>query len=334
MSASQTAQRTVVLIPSFNDWEPLAILLKRLDEVMSQHRLNASVLVVDDASHSPAPAALGDSCYRSLLSVDVLRLRRNLGHQRAIACGLVYIFQRVPCDAVVVMDSDGEDLPEHVPLLLSEMADCSSERVIFAARSKRLESWVFRLFYRLYQFLHWVLTGRGVRFGNFSVIPARRLAGLVTVSEMWSHYAAAVIRARIPHGTIPLERGKRFAGRSQMSFVSLVVHGLSGISVSADVVGVRLLAIFGILALTVSSLIAMSAWLHLGTQGSAPGWAIYTTGILALTLIQTLISSLLIVFGILSVRSRFDVIPLRDCPLFVEEVKSIFSSARAAASVR
>ena len=47
------------------------------------------MLAVDDGS-SPAGDSAGASA-RALRRVDVLPLRRNLGHQRAIAVGLAYV---------------------------------------------------------------------------------------------------------------------------------------------------------------------------------------------------------------------------------------------------
>ena len=104
------------------------------------------------------------------------------------------------------------------------------------------------MFYAMFKLLHRVLTGKGVRVGNFSVMPRRRLSSLVVVAEIWNHYAAAVFRSRQPHCMIPTHRSRRLCGSSSMNFVSLVTHGLSAISVYSDVVGVRLLVMSVLLA--------------------------------------------------------------------------------------
>ena len=104
---------------------------------------------------------------------------------------------------------------------------------------------MFALFYRLYRIAHWLLTGIRVEVGNFSVVPYPVVKKLAVVSEMWNHYAAAVTHARIPTTLVPTVRGKRLAGRPTMNFVSLVAHGLDGMSVFADRIGVRLLATTG-----------------------------------------------------------------------------------------
>ena len=47
--ASKTDE-VVILIPVFNDWESLALLLPKLDAVLAAHFLSVDVLVVDDGS--------------------------------------------------------------------------------------------------------------------------------------------------------------------------------------------------------------------------------------------------------------------------------------------
>ena len=67
-----------------------------------------------------------------------------------------------------------------------------------------------------------MLTGRSIRFGNFSALPRRRLESLVVVSEFWNHYAAAVFKSRQPFVTVPT-RATRLSGNPQMNFIRLVV---------------------------------------------------------------------------------------------------------------
>ena len=68
---------------------------------------------------------------------------------------------------------------------------------VFAERGRRVESFSFKLFYGVYRLLHWMLTGRTIRFGNFSLLPRRHIDSIVAYPELWNHYAAAVLKARI-----------------------------------------------------------------------------------------------------------------------------------------
>ena len=232
----------VVLLPVFNDWAALGKLLGGLDRALASSRIEADVLVVNDGSTEPFDPSAISGDLRSIARVEVLHLRRNLGHQRAIAIGLAFIeAERPECRAVVLMDSDGEDAPEDVPRLLARYEQEGRRKIVFAERTKRSESSLFRFFYLLYRVAHRILTGHWVRVGNFSVIPRERLSCLVATSELWNHYAAAAFTSRQPYATVPTRRANRLDGRSKMNFVALVIHGLSAISVYSDAIGVRLL---------------------------------------------------------------------------------------------
>ena len=282
--------------------------------------------MVDDGSVQKCDRANFQGGFSTVRAIGTLRLRRNLGHQRAIAIGLVHIQQTSNCDAVVVMDADGEDTPEGLAQLLRAYSDTHGATAIFAERSRRSESFVFRLFYQLYKLMHRCLTGISVRVGNFSILPAPYLTTLVVMSELWNHYAAAVFRSKLPFTMIPIPRGTRIAGTSGMNFVALVSHGLSAISVFGDIVGVRLF--IGALAgsfLAGAGIIAV-AIIRLFTDRAIPGWATYATGTLAIIAIQLITIATSFTFFVLSNRTNLGFIPLRDYSLFVEEATDLYSN--------
>jgi glycosyltransferase involved in cell wall biosynthesis len=283
------------------------------------------IILVDDGSVQGCNRNDFQFGFSVVRAIRTLRLRRNLGHQRAIAIGLVHVQNTATCDAVVVMDADGEDTPEGVAQLLRAYSDTHGAKAIFAERSRRSESLVFRVFYRLYKLLHRSLTGISVRVGNFSILPFQYLSTLVVLSELWNHYAAAVFRSNLPFTMIPIPRGSRIAGTSRMNFVALVSHGLSAISVFGDVIGVRLL--IGSLAgsLLCALGIVLVVMIRLFTNRAIPGWATYATGTLAIIMIQLIAIAASFTFSMLSNRTNLGSVPLRDCSLFVEEVVDIYS---------
>ena len=308
---STAANHLVILMPVYNDWHALSLLLPRLDRELAAARINARVFLVDDGS-SVVPAANFFSFeYAALESIDILSLRRNLGHQRAIATGLSYIEANVNCQYLIIMDGDGEDEPSDIPLLLQKCIT-SGNKIVFAARTRRSESWLFKFLYQLYRLVHFLLTGVRVRVGNFSVVPANALKRLVAVSELWNHYAAAVHKAKLPVDFVPTARGCRLAGTSQMNIVGLVGHGLSAMAVFGDRIGVRLLllAFLGIM-LDLGTLLTVIV-VRLFTTWAIPGWATYATGILLIVLVQMSVVVLVFVFVILASRDRVNFIPARD----------------------
>jgi hypothetical protein len=215
------------------------------------------------------------------------------------------------------MDSDGEDAPEDVPRLVEEYRRTRGTTIVFAERRRRAESFIFRVLYYAYRVLHRILTGYGVRVGNFSIIPRPLLSGLVVVSELWNHYAAAVFRSRQPFSTIPASRQKRLTGTSHMNFVSLVVHGLSAVSVYGDRVFVRLIVFASALAaLSFVGLVIVGA-VRLFADVTVPTWAGIAVGVLTLILLQALMFIASLTFLGLGSRQQAPFVPARDYNLYV-----------------
>ncbi len=311
----------VVLLPVFNDWRAASLLIPSVVQQLS-HEGPIGVLVVDDGSTETCSLTI-QGATTELAWARVLRLRRNLGHQRAIAVGLSYIDEHVPCDAVVVMDADGEDRPEDLPRLIERYHRELHIPIVFAERSRRLESLTFRTFYALYRLLHLVLTGRGVGVGNFSVVPRERLASLVVVSELWIHYAASAVRSRQPMCTVPAPRGRRLVAGSHMSFTSLVVHGLSAISVYSDVVFTRLIVASTSLALLALIGMGVVLGIRLFSSLAIPGWTSYVLGVLLVVLLQAITFVVSLTFMVLGSRRHAEIIPRRDYANFVARVSDV-----------
>lgn len=314
--------RLTVLTPIYNDWAALSTLITALDRELVSEQRTADILVVDDGSH-----AIGFDADALVLSavtaVEVLHLRRNLGHQRAIAIGLAYLEAHSKSEAVIVMDGDGEDRPEDVGRLLRRLEQENSRRVVFAERIRRSEGRMFSALYWLYRTIHLLLTGERVRVGNFSVIPRELLRRLVAVSDLWNHYAAAVFHARIPYVTVPTTRGTRYAGASQMNFVALVTHGLSAMSVFGDRIGVRLLIVTSALTtLVITACVLVLAW-HLAAGADLPDWSVSAAVAMLLLVFLLLATSLAFVFIILAGRNNSGFLPFLEFAHYVSHSTSI-----------
>jgi glycosyltransferase involved in cell wall biosynthesis len=320
---SEPASTLVILTPVHDDWVALGMLLERLDGVLAEEGLRADVVAVDDGSTAEPDRPPARGPYRAIGRVTIVRLRRNLGHQRAIAIGLAYLESATACATVVVMDSDGEDDPRDVPRLVAAHREDGGRSIVFAERTRRSESLGFQAGYAVYRLGHRILTGYRVRFGNFSVLDRRHLRVLTGVSELWNHYAAAVVRARLPYRTIPTQRARRLHGSTRMNVVSLVTHGLSAISVYSEIVGVRLvLAALVVMGLILVGL-AAAVGIRLATDLAIPGWATTAVGILLLLLFQTGLLALVFSFVILSGRNGTAFLPFRDHGLYIERVDEL-----------
>ncbi|HEY5719862.1 MAG TPA: glycosyltransferase, partial [Gammaproteobacteria bacterium] len=285
-----------ILLPVYNDWAALNELLGLIDRALLDARLRAGILIVDDGSHSESdwmPRLAEDS---AIAEVVVLTLDHNHGHQFAIAVGLAHLGRREHSGAVVVMDADGEDDPAYIPALLQESASPQA-RVVFAARRRRLEGRAFRTGYLLYRLAFRALAGRSISFGNYCAIPGSLLGRVNQLPGTAQHFAAALMRSRIPHTTVPADRKPRLAGEPRMNLISLIRHGMGAIYQYADLMAVRLmmLSLFLLLASVLGGMIVVAEKIF--TDMAIPGWA--STMVLGLTLVflQSLMLSIFLVFA-------------------------------------
>jgi hypothetical protein len=314
-----------ILVPVYNDWGPLKQFLSLLNGALAKSSIRPAVLVIDDGSTDVFdPESFTREEYPAFQSLEIIELGRNLGNQRAVSMGLAYIAENVKCDALVLMDADGEDDPNDVPRLIETFQREGGRKLVFARRVKRADNWAFKVFYYVYKLLYRWATGTSISMGNFSIIPARILARLAVISEIGSHYVAGILKARIPHTLIDTERAPRLAGRSKMNFTALVMHGLGGIAVHSDTLGVKALMASVVLMIVTACGIVVVALIRLTTDWAIPGWASTLSSSLTIVLFQGLMTALMFAFITLNGRNVSSVLPKRDYRYFILEVRKVF----------
>jgi polyisoprenyl-phosphate glycosyltransferase len=327
----EVTRSIVVLVPVLDDWASFTALVGDLARQFARCDVTLRVCAIDDGSLATfAPDAVDLPTASCVTGVEIIRLALNLGHQRAIAVGLCTLVDAPDCEAVVVMDGDGEDRPSDIAALLAASADHPGA-IVLARRARRSEPRAFRFWYRLYRLIFWALTGQTIRFGNFSLLPLSAVRRLVYMPELWNHLAAAIIRSRLPYIEVPTARGRRFAGRSRMNLIGLIVHGLSALSVHTDMIFVRVLlgagaiavaAVLGMIAVTVA---------RFATNAAIPGWATTAAGDLLIILLQTFVVVVAATLTILAQRSNRPLVPIVDAGQFIA-ARQFFDFAQPAAS--
>jgi hypothetical protein len=191
--------------------------------------------------------------------------------------------------------------------------------VAVATRRKRHDPPLIRAGYAIYKFLYRALCGHSVDFGNFCAISPKALEQLVHTSDIWNHLAATVSKLRCTIVKVPHDRGQRYAGRSSMTLQSLVLHGMSALSVHTDVILIRVM--FATLAFAVATAIAIAfvLFLYLFTDWPIRGWTSILGGVLLVILLQVLAASAAASFVLLSNRSSIGRSPVQELPVFVRE---------------
>lgn len=266
------AQKKVICItPVFNDWESFSFLIK---EIREQADINSdfefSILAINDGSTEVNKYDLTDE----KITIEIVDLKTNVGHQRAIAIGIQYVANKIKNNQeeqghVVILDSDGEDKPSDIIPMVKK----AKNKIVFAQRVKRSESLGFKMGYFFYKLIFELLTGKKISFGNFSAVPFSLISQIAILPNIWNHYASSISESRLPIGVYPTNRGTRYAGKSKMNTMNLIIHGFSSISIYFDKLCFRVLKFSFFLIIFFSLIIGFVFYNKLFTDNAIPGWA-------------------------------------------------------------
>ena len=271
----------IIVTPVYEDSEAASKLFQELNVEFGD---KVYIVAVDDGSIRQ-PIGLID-IENADLQGAVIKLKRNVGHQRAIAIGLNYVAENFNGEHhIVVMDSDGEDTPSSIRLLLKAL-NSKDVDITVAKRKSRVETLKFRVFYIVYKWIFKLLSGREISFGNFMALKPIALKRLITMQELWLHVAGCTLMSKLRITSCELDRGSRYAGQSKMNFVGLVLHGFKGLMIFAEDVLVRVGIVCAFIAFL--AILASIVAVMLKTLGFAtPGWFSVALGILILVFLQT-----------------------------------------------
>lgn len=271
---------TIFLMPVFEDRRSAATLIAELSRLPLG---DPYIVAVEDGSTIEELSI--DDIRESGLEGEILYLRRNVGHQRAIAIGLMHLSDPNGAANVVVMDSDGEDEPVSALALLGALGRGETD-VVVAERRRRSETLKFRCFYLIYRFVFKILTGRAIEFGNFVALSPKAVRRLSAMQETAVHFPGAIMASRLRLMSVPTDRGKRYFGQSKLNFVGLVLHGIRSMMVFAEDILVRTgmfcvgLTILSAVLITVAGLMKLAGY-------ASPGWFTTVVGVLLILVMQS-----------------------------------------------
>lgn len=306
-------QHTIILCPLYNDQDCFNIFASEIKKITSSIEDNSfSFLVINDGS--------GNIVLSSELPLTIVHLHRNIGHQKAITIGLAYAQEHLKFDHIIVMDVDGEDRPEDIPLLMKAQGN---REIVVAKRVNRQEGRSFRVMYIFYKLLFRILTGKKISFGNFMILSRSAVSKIVHYSEVWNHLAGGVVKSNIPYTMLKTNRGKRYMGNSKMNFHSLLLHGLGAIGVFIELTAMRLL-LFSIIMIIASLVtIAIIFFIKFFTDEAIPGWATSAVTSMLIILMQSFLLSLFTIFLYLSSQSQKKFIPAHHYQDYVQSIENI-----------
>jgi polyisoprenyl-phosphate glycosyltransferase len=196
------------------------------------------ILVDDSAGLDPEVSSLAGN----LPDVRIVRPPYNLGHQGALVYALRLLAATAgPEDIVVTMDSDGEDRPDDIPVLIAPLLaqPVRLDLVCIARRTRRVRSPAFNFAYALFKAGFRAATGTVIQSGNFAACRGRMLGDVINHPHFDQCYSSSLLSLPLSRSMVPLARGARYMGRSKMGFWGLVTHGVRMLMPFTERIAVR-----------------------------------------------------------------------------------------------
>ena len=214
--------KKIIVIPVFNDWRSLNKLLKKIDTNLKKKFNEIQFLIVNDNSSQKPKISINK--YSCIKKIEILNLSENVGSQKAIAMGLLYLKKSKGDSIITIMDSDGEDDPKQVPIMIDQ-AMKNSRYVITSNRKSRKESRLIIFLYKLHLILTFLTSFKWISFGNFSSFHKKNLSSLLKDDSVFYAISSAIIK----NCSIKREyakRRKRYFDKSKLGLRSLIEHSL------------------------------------------------------------------------------------------------------------
>ena len=216
-----------IVLPTYNDWKSLSILLIQIEKYLKNTNIIYKVLIIDDNSSEKNKYRLNKNKF--FKEIKILRLKNNVGSQKAIATGLKFIskYQKKKEDKFIIMDSDGEDDPKKIKEIIKFIDKNHKTKIITMNRTIRKESFFFSILYEIHLLLTFFITLKYIRFGNFSFLSRKVINSLTKKKELWLAYSATLNKFFESKESILAPRRKRISGKSKMSYSNLITHSLN-----------------------------------------------------------------------------------------------------------
>lgn len=273
----------LIIAPCYNEASNIRDFLSAIEKVCSRLEHIFEVVIVNDGSTDQTTEHLNAFSYSvPNITLTVLELDYNVGHQQAIFQGLLYA-KTVDAYQVVVLDSDGQDDVGLIPAMI-ELKDCD---VVHITRKKRKESFLFKFGYTIYKMIFRVLTGQTIHFGNFCMIN-KAMVQRATVSG-FVHFPAFVSKFAQRRKYIEADRKKRAQGESKMNFMDLMHHAIKSFIEYAERLLMVCLWVFIVLAIGLSLFALYIIYTKFFTEKAILGWAstigigLFNTALIALS---------------------------------------------------
>ena len=261
-------QSISVVVPIYNDSEVIHELIKRLSPVLESITADYEIILVDDGSRDDSWLQML-AVRQANASIKAVRLSRNFGQQSAIAAGLSLTSKEL----IVLMDSDLQDRPEDIPVLIDALLADEKATMAIAQWEERKDSKfklaVSRLFQRVSNSITEIHTMP--RLGIFRVMKKSVVDELRNFPEKTATTVSLLYYIGSRYVAVPLKRDARFAGKSGYNLSKMLALTFARIF-SFSMFPIRIVTYLGAL-LCVGSMVAALALIIYKLVGNVvAGW--------------------------------------------------------------
>ncbi len=257
-----------VVVPLYNDEEVIEDLCKTVFNVLEGQFKSVRLILIDDGSHD-GTSQTAKTMRTKFKNTELIRLAGNYGQHRAILAGL----RATKADIVAVMDSDLQDRPEHISIMIERMLEEDTSMAI-AKRIRRVDSRIKKISSRLFGAVSNILVPFKVdpHLGAFRVIRKSVVAQVCAVKEHTGTPFSMLYSLQVPFTVVELEREARIAGTTGYTFKKSLKLASDRI-MTYSTKPIRLAIVLGILFGLFSMGIAGYSILNYIIQDKvAPGW--------------------------------------------------------------
>ena len=257
-----------VVVPIYNDEEVIDELMRRLSAVLESIAKEYEVILVDDGSRDRSWAVM-NAAREQYRHLRIARLSRNFGQQNAIAAGLSLATK----DLIVLMDSDLQDRPEDIPVLIDALLADGEATMAIAQWEERKDSRMKIAVSRLFQRVSNRITDihQMPRLGIFRVMRKSVVDELQRFPEKTATAVSLLYFIGHKYVAVPLKRDARFAGTSGYNLRKMLALTFARIF-SFSMFPIRMVTYLGAL-LCVGSMIAAVVLIIYKLMGNVlTGW--------------------------------------------------------------
>lgn len=261
-------QSISVVVPIYNDSEVIHELIKRLSPVLESITADYEIILVDDGSRDDSWLQML-AVRQANASIKAVRLRRNFGQQSAIAAGLSLTSKEL----IVLMDSDLQDRPEDIPMLIDALLADEKATMAIAQWEERKDSRfklaVSRLFQRVSNSITEIHTMP--RLGIFRVMKKSVVEELRNFPEKTATTVSLLYYIGSRYVAVPLKRDARFAGKSGYNLSKMLALTFARIF-SFSMFPIRIVTYLGALLCVGSMVTALALIIYKLVGNVVAGW--------------------------------------------------------------